>query len=133
MLLPKFQTEGNEYIKKIIHFHCKWKVKHILFDLFCKEHSFGAYFLWTMEEKKMCSWSFVAMLDIYWTLNVLKFAWKRYLLGSRMRPKLLICILNLLLYTFFTQNNKSNTIEIHLDNPSESCLPVQTDHVYIIS
>ena len=35
--------------------------------------------------------------------------------------------------SFFKHNNKSNTIEIYLDNPSEPSLPIKRDHAYIIS
>lgn len=54
--MRKFHQEDNEYVKKIIHFHCRCKDKHLYFVLFCKDHPFGAHFSSTMEEKKcMCA------------------------------------------------------------------------------
>ena len=38
--LEKFQSEGNEYVKKIIHFHYKCKGKHLLYVLFCEKHPY---------------------------------------------------------------------------------------------
>ena len=39
--LNKFQSEGNEHVKKLTHFHCKCKDKHLLYILFCEKHPHG--------------------------------------------------------------------------------------------
>ena len=37
----EFQAAGHTYIKKLIHFHCKFKEKHFHYVLFCENHPFG--------------------------------------------------------------------------------------------
>ena len=29
--VDQFQSEGNEYVKKLTHFHCKFKDEHVLY------------------------------------------------------------------------------------------------------
>ena len=36
----KFHSKGNEYEKKLVHFHCKCKEKNILYVLFCYKHPY---------------------------------------------------------------------------------------------
>ena len=33
----KFNSEGNEYVKKLTHFHCNCAEEHLLYVLFYKE------------------------------------------------------------------------------------------------
>ena len=50
----EFQTAGNTYIKKLIHFHCKYKEKHLIYVLFCKDHTFGVTFEASHEVCSFC-------------------------------------------------------------------------------
>ena len=48
----KFDSEENGYIKKAIHFHCRWKDKHRMYVLLCKDHPYGGKFNYQMVERK---------------------------------------------------------------------------------
>ena len=50
----EFQSDGNMYIKKLIHCHCKYKEKHLIYVLFCKDHTFGVTFEASIDEKVRC-------------------------------------------------------------------------------
>ena len=50
----EFQAAGNTYIKKLIHFHCKYKEKHLIYVLFCKDHPFGVTYEASIDEKVSC-------------------------------------------------------------------------------
>ena len=52
--MQKCQAEVNDYVKRIIHLHCKFKEKHLYFVLCCKDHPFAANYSSLMEERK-CS------------------------------------------------------------------------------
>ena len=39
--VEKFQSEGNEYVKKLINFKCKCNDEHVLCILFCENHRYG--------------------------------------------------------------------------------------------
>ena len=52
----KFDSEENDYIKKAIHFHCRWKDKHRMYVLLCKDHPYGGNFNYQMvERKRLCA------------------------------------------------------------------------------
>ena len=48
----KFDSEGNDYIKKAVHFYCKYKDKLCMYFLFCKYHPYGSNFNYQMIERK---------------------------------------------------------------------------------
>ena len=50
----EFQSDGNMYIKKLIHCHCKYKEKHLIYVLFCKDHPFGVTYEASIDEKVSC-------------------------------------------------------------------------------
>ena len=84
--VEKFQSEGNEYVKKLSHFHCKCKEEHLLYVLLRKKHPHG--YLPTPEIEKECTYAtasandfaiFVFRLNICLILNVTKFVWKEFL------------------------------------------------------
>ena len=36
----QFSSKGHEYVKKIIHFYCKCKEKHLIYVLTCGKHPY---------------------------------------------------------------------------------------------
>ena len=63
--VEKFHSEGNEYMKKLTHFHCKCKEKHLLYVLLYNKHPYGSGFIPQMEKKMylchplLLHWTFV--------------------------------------------------------------------------
>ena len=55
--VEKFHAEDNEYVKRLVHFHCKWRDKHILYVLFYDKHPYGAPPIPQMEKSCMCATS----------------------------------------------------------------------------
>ena len=48
----KFNSEGNDYIKKEVHFLCHCKDKHRMYVLFWKDHPYESNFNYQMIERK---------------------------------------------------------------------------------
>ena len=48
----KCDSEENDYIKKAIHFHCRYKDKHQMYVLFGKDHPYGGNFSYQMVNRK---------------------------------------------------------------------------------
>ena len=137
-----FQSESCKYIKKIIHYHCKCKEKHLYFTIFCKEHPFRANFSSNQEERKCTCTVKLSQEVCQFCCNI------RYLLNFKYFK---ICVEQIPenlqkdmqaldqyvneinCQPFFAHNKKSNSIEIHLDNPSFPKFPINTDHFYNFS
>ena len=60
--VEKFQSEGNKYVKKLSHFHCKCKEEHLLYVLLRKKHPHG--YLPTPEIVKECTYATASANDI---------------------------------------------------------------------
>ena len=56
--LDKFNSEGNKYVKKLIHFHCKCADDHLLYILFRKEHPYGSPSVPGMQNECKCATAF---------------------------------------------------------------------------
>ena len=136
----KFDSEGNDYIKKAVHFHCKCKDKHRMYVLFCKDHPYGSNFNYQMIERKCLCANSLSHEVCQFCFNV------RYLLNFKCFK---ICMENIPLShenelvtirqyfksmkkcePFFFYNKGSNYIEISLDNPDEPKSSEGTDCVY---
>ena len=50
--MEKFDSEENDYIKKVVHFCCKCKDKHRIYAFFCKDHPYGSNVNYQMIERK---------------------------------------------------------------------------------
>ena len=55
MLYGKFHGEREEYVKKLSHFPCKCKEKHLLLVCFCENHPYVFNMLDHMEKECKCS------------------------------------------------------------------------------
>ena len=59
--IEKFHSEGNEYVKKLTHFHCKCEEEHLLFILLWEKHPHGS--LPTSEMEKECMYATASASD----------------------------------------------------------------------
>ena len=64
----EFQFEGHIYIKKLVHFHCKYKEKYFYYVLFCKDHPFGADFRGSVTDEQKCKMAFLMKTVIFVSL-----------------------------------------------------------------
>ena len=130
-----FDSEGNDCIKKAIHFQCKCKDKHHMSVLFCKDHPYGSNFNYQLVERKCLCANGVLYEVCQFCFNV------RYLLNFKYF-KIYLRFENELVTIrqyfksikecepFFFYDEGSNYIEISLDNPDEPKISVNTDCVY---
>ena len=59
--VDQFQSEGNEYVKKLTHFHCKCKDEHLLYILFCENYPYGHT---PVLEDKKCTCATICATDV---------------------------------------------------------------------
>ena len=138
--VEKFHSEGNEYVKKLTHFHCKCKQKHLLYVLLCNKHPYGAGFIPQMEKKK-CTCATAFALDICDFCVQVKYLlnFKSYKILLKRIP---VSIQDELQKTcqyfkvmksfqpFFTFNKERNRIDVLLENPAEPNILAKTDYVF---
>lgn len=53
--MKKFHQEREEYVKKLIHFHCNCKEKHFLLVCFCDKHPYSSELQDHMEKECKCA------------------------------------------------------------------------------
>ena len=137
--VEKFHAEGNNYIKKLTHFHCKCKEDHALYALFCEKDPHGH--VPTPEMENECTCATVSANDICDFCNQIKYLliYKCYKLCLERIP---VSIQDKLMTTvqyfevmkscesFFYFNRESNITLLSLNNPLEPKIKARTDHIY---
>ena len=137
--LDKFNSEGNEYVKRLIHFHCKCADDHLLYVLFCKEHPYGSPSVPGMQNECKCATTFANdicdfCIQVKYLLN-----FKCYKLCLE---RISVSILDELVTApqyfkvmkscepFFYFNEETNMIFLSLYNPLELKIKARNNHIY---
>ena len=137
--IQKFYSEGNDYVKKLTHSHCKCEEKHLLYVLFWEKHPQGS--LSTPEMEKECTCVAASANDVCDFCVQIKYLlnFKYYKLCLERIP---VSVQDKLITTpqyfkvtkgcqpFFYFNKERNVILVSLDNPAEPKISVRTDHIH---
>ena len=137
--VEKFHSEGNEYVKKLTHFHCKCKEKHLLYVLFCDKHPYGSALIPQMEKKYTCATA--SALDVCDFCVQVKYLlnFKSYKVCLK---RISVSIQDELQTTgqyfkvmkgfqpLFVFNKERNRIDVLLDNPTEQKVLAKTDYAF---
>ena len=133
--MKKFHDEKEEYVKKIIHFHCKCKEKHLLLVCLCDKRPYSSDLQYHME--KECNCAFISGKGFCnfcrWVSYLLNF--EAYKVCAKRMPK---CLKDNVTNThkyfqklksepFFRFENNSNSFTVFSDNPQELALPKIVD------
>ena len=136
----KFNSEGNEFVKKLTDFYCKCADEHLLHILFCKEHPYGSPSVPGMQKECKCVTAFANnicdfCIQVKYLLN-----FKCYKLCLERIP---VSIQDKLITApqyfkamngcepFFYFNEERNNIVVSLDNPSEPKILGRTVHLFL--
>ena len=135
----KFNSEGNEYVKKLINFRCKCKNDHLIYVLFCKEHPYVSSPIPRMKEKCECATAFANdicdfCIQVKYLLyfKCYKFCLERILVSTQ--DELITASEYFKTIKgcepFFYFNGDTSMVFLSLDNPLEPKIKARTDYIY---
>ena len=116
--VDQFQSEGNEYLKKLTHFHCKCKDEHLLYILFCENYPYGHT---PVLEDKKCTCATISGTDV---CNFCILVKDELIIINEYLEIIKSC------KPFFHFNRRRNMVLIALDHPIETKINVKTDYRY---
>ena len=117
--VDQFQSEGNEYVKKLTHFHCKCKDEHLLYILFCENYPYGH--TQVLEDKK-CTCAIISGTDV---CNFCIHVKDELIIINEYLEIIKSC------RPFYYFNRRRNMVLIALDHPIETKINVKTDYRYM--
>ena len=127
----KFQNEGNEYVRKLCHFNCKYNDSHIVYILSCEKHPYVASNISEMDPKCKCPsigaleiCNFCRQVRYLFNFRAFKFCLKRILQDhvvttNQHFKRMSGC------QPFFDYSKELGRTDIYLDNPRESLLYIK--------